>query len=139
MATPPSLRRVSVEDYSEAPEWFKRFLTVLNPFLTDTAVALTGGLDAINLRRQTHTLTLTTEATLANTFTRGKGVLIANRLGTKPTEVRIGQIYPKTSGDALTAAVGLPVWELTSDNLIKIKYIGGLNVSCTYDITLVIE
>lgn len=89
----PSLRRVDGGDFSEAPDWFKRFLDTVNPFFNDTTSALAGGLDRSNFRRQLETFRIDTQATLSSTFSDGK-IRIKNKLGVPPREVRVGQIYP---------------------------------------------
>lgn len=129
----PTLKRIAGDQFEDAPEWFVQFLEQLNPFLGDTTEALT----AANNKRQVETFRLNTLATLSATFAND-AVKVKNRLQTKPKEVRIGQIFPRTAGDAITAATSVQ-WELLQSGLIRINYIAGLNTSKAYDITLIVE
>lgn len=134
MAAPvPTLKRISSEDFGEAPEWFRRFLDVLNPFLGDTSRAFT----ANATRRQVETFRLDTKSSLATTFA-SNAVQVKNKLPTKPIEVRCGQVFCRTAGDSITTATSVQ-WELLQNGLIRINYITGLNTSKSYDITLIIE
>lgn len=133
----PKLKAISAEDFQDAPEWFRKFIETLNPFLTDVTNLLTGRLTAENLQRQVSTITVVTAASVPDTFANSR-VRVKNKLAAKPIEVRIGQIVPKSQGDTLTAAVGL-TWDYLQTGEIRIKGMPGLNASKTYDVTLVIE
>lgn len=89
----PRLKRVMREDFQEAPDWFARFLDTLNPFLGDTTSTLAGNLTRENLRRQVETIRIETGVSIPATFAGGL-VRVKNKLGAKPTEVRIGQVSP---------------------------------------------
>ena len=137
MATPPKLRSIPIEDYAEAPEWFHRYLQQLNPFLTETTDLLTGNLTSVNFKRQDEPpFILDTLGTLAATFAPGR-VHIKNRLGIKPTDVRLVQCEPLTAGDS--PLPGQPVWQLLQNGMIQIDMIPGLTVSKRYRLTFRIE
>lgn len=93
----PKLKRVSSEEYQDAPDWFRRFLDTLNPFLGDVSSTLGGGsIGRELLRQQVETFRIDTESSLTNTFTNTK-VAFKNKLGVKPVSVRVGQIYSRTA------------------------------------------
>lgn len=127
----PSLKRVSFEDYPGAPDWFRSFLEVLNPFLNDVTT------QAATQTRQYATLTVETAATLDDTFANSR-IRVKNRLGSKPMEVRVARVTPKSSGDSITSAVGV-VWDLLGTGEIRILGLPGLNTSKTYEVVLAIE
>ncbi len=137
MAQIPKLNSISLEDYHDAPEWFQRFLVQLNPFLSDVSLALNGNLTAKNFKRQVEEpFLLDTDASLATTFAAGR-VLIKNRLGVKPTEVRLVQCEPQTAGDSATP--GPVMWKLLQTGFIQIDMIPGLTTNSKYRLSFVIE
>lgn len=95
----PSLKRVNGDDFSDAPDWFRRFLDTLNPFLGDT----TDGFAAGNYKRQVEKFVLTTGPTVSSAFTSGS-ILVKNKLRTKPTEVRVGQLFNRGAGGVIEDA-----------------------------------
>lgn len=88
----PKLKRINAEDFSDAPDWFRRFIDVINPFLGDT----TSAFQAANLVKQVETFRIVTTATVSDAFSSNK-VQVKCKLRTKPVSVRVGQIYPLTS------------------------------------------
>lgn len=96
----PTLKRISGEDYPEAPDWFHQFLDTINPFLGATSNTLSGNLTSANFKRQIETFHIDTQSNVSATFSSG-AIQVKNKLGVKPVEVRIGQIYPRTSGATL--------------------------------------
>lgn len=127
----PSLKRVSFEDFAGAPDWFRSFLEVLNPFLNDVTS------EAAIETRQYETLTVNTAASLPDTFANSR-IRVKNRLRSKPMCVWVARVTPKTSGDSLASAVGV-VWELLGSDEIRILGLPGLNTSKTYEVVLAIE
>lgn len=129
----PRLRRLSVEDYQEAPEWFQRFVEQMNTFVTDTGVAFDQILDANRSRQVEENVVFTTD---------GSGLVtnlkIKNRLPQKPKNVEIGQIRPTSVSASTALTVGKPVWKLVSGETIQIDHIGGLGNSVEYRATFVI-
>ena len=136
MAQPPKLRNVPMEDFKDAPEWFQRYLQVLNPFLADVTDSLNGNLTSVNFKRQDEPpFILKTEATVADTFSEGK-LKIKNRLGVTPTVVTLAQCEP-LDGDSPTP--GLPLWQYLQNGLIQIDNIPGLNASKSYRLSFRVE
>ncbi len=132
MARPPRTRRISADDYQDAPDWFKRFLDQMNVYLGDSATAFDDILTE-NRSRQTEEVKFTTSAsgTVSN-------VKLKNRLPKVPVSVEIGQIRP-TSGSSSTAiAVGKPIWKMVTGNFISIDHIGGLSNSTEYRATFIV-
>lgn len=91
MAAPPSLRKLSVEQFADAPEWFGNVVRTLNPFITTVTDGLSGQLSAENFRRQTERLDFTTKADVVDTFADGK-LSFRNKLNTPPKSLLITQI-----------------------------------------------
>lgn len=137
MATPPQLRQLSTADYPEAPPWFRRFLSQMSPFTAQVTDALGGQLGAENLRKQVETVRLKTRAVLLDTFEGGR-VRLKNRLGVKPTEVRIARVVPE-SIDGTEDSIGAPFWTLVAGGDVRIDYVPGLRVSSEYTLVFVIE
>lgn len=137
MGAIPQLKRLSREDFKDAPAWFGRFLDLLSTFIGDVSGALGGQLDASNLRKQFEPMTVTTKAVLADSFP----LTFKNRLGAAPKKVALVRCIPETLPTSWVgvAAVGVPAWDLTSAGLIRIRYIGGLAVSTKYQLTFEVE
>lgn len=94
MAFPiPSLKRVAGEDYPDAPEWFRRFLDTINPFLGDTVQGFSSSQSA----KQVETFRLDTTGNVSDAFANG-AVKLKNKLQTKPASVRAAQIFNRTAG-----------------------------------------
>jgi hypothetical protein len=129
----PKLQRINAEDFGDAPDWFRQFLDVLNPFLGDTTRAFSNN----NTMKQIETFRIDTLSTLAATFA-GNAVQLKNKLPGKPVEIRVGQVFCRTAGDSITSATSVQ-WDLLQNGLIRISYITGLNVSKSYDVTLIVE
>ena len=140
MARVPSLSRIAREDFQEAPDWFGRFLDLLSPFVGDVSGALGGQLDGANLRKQFEPLSLTTSAVLEATFAGGR-VTFKNRLGVSPRKVILARCIPAEMHASFAGAspIGLPIWDLNSAGLIRIRHIAGLAPSTKYELTFEVE
>lgn len=117
MARVPRNKRFSSEAYPDSEEWFKRFLTELNPTVEDLGSALNGGLSSENFRRQVETLTFRTKDTPSATFAGGR-LTLKNKINAKVTEVRLARVFPQgtvdwTEGDWTTVTTFFNSWVTT--------------------------
>lgn len=105
-AQPPKLGKLNRDDFPEAPEYFARFVDLLSPFIGDTRAGLT---ETLAKRKQVEKFTLTTGTNVYDAFfdTANKPkILVKNKLGYEPTEVRLARCVPafKLSGTSWVAA-----------------------------------
>lgn len=105
MAAIPKLKGFVVEDFKEAPEWFHKFLTPINEYMTAVTNALSGRLTTKdNLLAYDEPFDFTTATAAADTFPmKFKNKLLG---GTRPTSVQVGQIYKKNNV-AMSAAYSI--------------------------------
>ena len=133
MATPPQLASFTLEDFADAPEWFKRFLVPFNEFATSTVNCLAGGIDQKNnLVRKKKQIQIVSYA--SSLFP----LKFTNDLGSAPYLVQIAQVLPQTAGDTLSSSVSL-VWRINAAGQIQIDNITGLNSGKQYLITVTYE
>lgn len=130
MATPPKLRIVRSEDYSDSEEWFKRFLRPLNDFIGAVTAALSRGLTrSENFRSTVKTLDFSSAAAGTTTIT------VSHDLGQRPTDVWLGRLEPK--GAALSAVWSM-YWEYGSGTDVKLHF-HGLPASAGFKARLILE
>lgn len=133
MALVPLFNNVTTEQLGgNVPAWFTKYLSVQNDFDTKVKYALSGQIDyTTNIACQIIPLTFTTGAdyTAKQTF---PNVTFSNKLATNPFKVEICQISRTQNGVGFDNPT-LPIW-VQSGNTITIKWIGGLQNSCSYSI-----
>lgn len=127
----PSKRRFTPEDYKDAPDWFKRFLTELNLF-TDPVWQILNSIPLQNLNREQVSFTITAGASASNnTYLFTPQIL----MGT-PNCITVGKV---TLQGATYTLVGNPVtleWYWTTDSRIQITAIYGLTSGSKYTLNL---
>jgi len=127
MALPPKSRRISTDDYPEAPEWFQSFVGVLSPFMTYVADSLTkppGG-------PVYKTVSIVTSDSPAAAFP----IRLSNPLPRDPVSVQVAKVVNQTPGD-LPAGLGIAQWQQTAPGVVYLVNLWGLSPNCSYDVTL---
>src|SRR6202140_1775338 len=82
----PSVQRIKIEDYKDAPKWFEQFLQTLNLFMTAIYNIVNDGITYSNLGViQPFTFSFTPGTTT--------GFKFANPIIVPPTNVIIGNVY----------------------------------------------
>lgn len=94
MSQIPNVKRLTKEDFPEAPEWFERYLETTNSFFGDVTNALGSQITRNNLSIQTESFQITTLTNPSDSFANGL-VTIKNKLGRKPIELRLSQVLVK--------------------------------------------
>ena len=132
----PTLKRIGEELFRGAPDWFRRFLAVLNPFLDAVYLALSRQLTfQENIASQIREFTFTTKST----YTSGDFDVL--RFSTGLSERAIGVVLLQVneiadSEPVIQSAVSLN-W-IESQGSIVVRYVAGLENSKKYGLRLLI-
>src|SRR5688572_24129300 len=133
MAAPPRPKSLGRDTIPEAPVWWDKVVSALNPFLTDVAAALDRGLSKENLLRGENTnVRFTTKATVADTWP----VLVKPSLPMRPTHLQVTDMV-KLDGSAPANAWSF-TWKLSQSGMIELTG-QGLEASTAYRISIVYE
>jgi hypothetical protein len=137
MAAPPRFKRLSVEDFKEAPPWMLLLFQTLNEALGGLSDALSRRLTrSENMRSQTKDIEVETGASVADTFP------LTIKLEDSLSDLAPQLVWPgkvdTLKGDPPTDAVSL-LWRLDADGNVQITHIAGLGASQRYRVRLVIE
>ena len=134
MAQLPQQRRISREDFTEAPHWFDKMILILTSFMNDVYQALNGNLTfADNVSGMIKSFRITAGAAAANnTFT------FTHTLKKKPEGVLLMQVTAVSGNySPVTSAVTLS-WRLNDDGQIVIDAITGLTNGTSYDLRVLV-
>jgi hypothetical protein len=128
----PTNQDFKFENYPDAPEWFKQFLSSLNLFVGPVYNVLNGGVNYQNLTiPKLFTKAFTTPASGLVTFN------FPNPLRINPSAVLIGNLYEGTSTSVHPTDATIAYWHL-SQNVIYIDDIPNLTAATGYSVTFVI-
>ena len=129
----PVIDRFQKQNYSNAPDWFTRFLNDMNQFTETVWNILNKNLTIEdNLDSQVYRMAIRAGATAADNATS-----FITTLKHAPQAVLVGQVTDQEAYQVpLTAAVGVQ-WTF-SGSTISITSISGLIAGQTYNLTLVI-
>jgi len=135
MALVPLFNNVTQEQLGgNVPGWFNKYLNVMNDFCTKVKYALSGQINyTTNIACNIINLTFTTPSDY-NENQNFPNVTFTNTLATNPFKVEICEI-DRTKGGSGFDSPSIPIWT-QSGNTISINWIGGLQDSCTYSITV---
>jgi hypothetical protein len=134
MSAPPRLKSITKEATPDAPGWWDRILTLLNPFLTDVQSALAKGLTRReNMRGDFNDAILfTTKATLAGTWP----ITVKHTMNSRPTACWLGDLE-RADGAAIDNPFSM-TWKLNEQNMFALTF-QGLDVSTEYRATILYE
>lgn len=134
MAKLPSQRRLSREDFTEAPQWFDKAIGILSGFMNDVYEALNQSLtftENVNSMIKTFRITAGAAST-NNTFT------FTHTLKKKPDGVIPLQVT-EVSGNYVPVANAVTLsWRLNESQQIVIDAITGLTNTSIYDLKILI-
>ena len=136
MAKLPQFKDFRKEDYKEAPEWFTRFLYLLNNFANAIYVAINKSLTfQENIRSLIKEVNFTTLATYSTgDFT---AISFPNPLGVKPIGMTI-QFISTADYIPIKKVEGQAVSWSEENNVITINYVSGLDDSEAYIIRVLV-
>lgn len=137
MALPPLTNNVTREQLgADTPNWFVKFLIPFNDFMTKTAYALRRNLTfSENIACRVRNLTFSTN----DKYSTGvfQPIQFTSDLNTKVFGVTIEQLN-RTKGGTGFDSPSNPIWSENS-GVITVSYIGGLQNSASYSITLLMK
>lgn len=132
MAAPPPVRRVAVEDFPDAPEWFERFVESYNTFATAVSQALSGQIDRENIVSQLEeNVRVVTGATVSSDVAPFP-LIFKNRMPVQPRACWVVRAVNQASGAPVFSTAVMPTWDLTSDGRVRIRYLSGLSANSKY-------
>jgi len=122
----PSIQRIKVEDFKDAPKWFSSFVDTLNLFINVAYDILNKGITYANLGViQPFSFSFTPTATL--------GFKFANPLSLPPTSVILGNVTVGNNFSAHPAVTTQIYWHY-SQGFIYVDDIVGLTAGVQYNI-----
>lgn len=131
---PPIYKRLSREDFQDAPNWIDRLLLPLNQFMESTTNIFSKNISlGDNIQARSFTLNLTTSAT----YTTGTFEPVKFSWGgsSLPTFVQVTSIT-KDDGTPFLGSVGTPAWRYVDG--VVISYVPGLADSTKYSVTFLV-
>jgi len=132
MATPPPVKRLSIDDFDEAPEWFSQFLDSYNMFASSVGQALQGGLDRDNLVGQLEEgVRVVTGASVAENVAPFP-IIFKLRMSQRPRGLWVVNAINQASGSPVFSSAVMPSWDLTPDGRVRIRYLSGLSTNSKY-------
>ncbi len=134
MAKLPTQRRVSKEDFPDAPSWFDNFTAIISSFMREVYSALNGNLTfGENVNGMVKKFRITAGAAPENnTFT------FTHELKLKPFGVYPCQVTQVTGSYAPITSAVFVSWRLNDGGQIVIDAITGLTNGSIYDITVLV-
>lgn len=131
---PPIYKRLSREDFQDAPNWIDRLLLPLNQFMESTTNIFSKNISlGDNIQARSFTLSLTTTAS----YTTGTFEPVKFSWGgaSLPTFVQVTSIT-KDDGTPFLGSVGTPAWRYVDG--VVISYVPGLADSSKYSVTFLV-
>ncbi len=133
MSAPPRLKSVAREATPDAPGWWDRILTLLNPFLTDVQGCLDKGLTRReNMRGDFTEIEFTTSATLADTWP----ISAKHTMKTRPMACWHGDVK-RVDGATIDNPFSM-TFRLGASNLLELTF-QGLAASTKYRAVILYE
>lgn len=136
MAAPPALKRLLMEQYEDAPEWFQAFLQAFNPFATDVVNGLTRSLtygdNIYSEEREFRVVTGDPVDADESPFP----LYLKPQLVRHPRNFIVTDVRPVGVNTPLPISATQAFCTMTADGRVKVRWISGLDVNTTYDIRI---